>query len=293
MSSGSNVCPNCGHSERTAPFLDRPDPAQMEPDSEDEPISPLSPSTLSNAGEYKLTSADLDEEIELPLEEAVRGTPDRVSRQSDDRPEERKAKLRGKSGGKKKKTKSAAAVDSNESVIAGSKKQPSDSTRPVRRKESGSRAGGEVSPTRDRPGQQIRPEALIDVEPSLLRQLVLDDPEVLEPGLSALTDDSGTEVGRHFETEVGEIDLLARDASGGLVVVVVAPPETGRDLVPELLHRIGWVRKHLVKSVGESVRCIVLVEGLDEQIGYAAAAVADTIEFHTWRASLAIERLVV
>jgi len=89
-----------------------------------------------------------------------------------------------------------------------------------------------------------------------------------------------------FETPVGAIDLLARDLRGGFVVLMVLEPEDMDDLVPGLLRRMGWVRKHLC-TAGESVRAIAIVSELPESALYAAAGLADgTLRFVGYRVSL-------
>jgi len=91
---------------------------------------------------------------------------------------------------------------------------------------------------------------------------------------------------------VGEIDLLARDAAGGFVVVMIAERGQGEDSIAEVLQRIGWVRKHLAKGT-ERVRGILLMDQPPESLSYAAAAVADTIAFKTYRMSLCFEDLQI
>ena len=125
-----------------------------------------------------------------------------------------------------------------------------------------------------------------------LRTLLAEQPEALEPGLSTLRDDEGTAIGSGYESGVGEIDLLAENAQGELVVVMISEQNEGEELIAEVLRRIGWVRKH----VGEDerrVRGIVLCEGAPESLGYAAAAVADTICFKTYRVALTFEDLAI
>ncbi len=118
--------------------------------------------------------------------------------------------------------------------------------------------------------------------PAELRELLARQPEMLEPGLSIVTDKGGKPVGAGLSTAVGVIDLLARDASGALVVVMVAEPGQGEELVGETLQRIGWVRKNLGKGM-QRVRGIVLVEEAPEDLSYAAAAVAETILFKAYQ----------
>jgi hypothetical protein len=127
-------------------------------------------------------------------------------------------------------------------------------------------------------------------DPVGLRAMLADQPDLLEPGLSVYANEKGTPLGAGYTSAVGEIDLLARDSDGGLVVVLVAEPHEGEELISGALQRIGWVRKHLSK--GESrVRAIVLVDRPRDDIAYAAAAVADTVKFKTYRVALRFDDL--
>lgn len=139
---------------------------------------------------------------------------------------------------------------------------------------------------------QKKPEAstpAFTLDPPGLRKLLARQPDLLEPGLRLVADKKGKPIGAGLSTAVGEIDLLARDGSGGFVVVVIAGRgQQGEKLVAETLQRIGWVRKHLGKGK-ERVRGIVLMEQVPEDLGYASAAVADTVVIKTYRVGLAIE----
>lgn len=118
-----------------------------------------------------------------------------------------------------------------------------------------------------------------------LRKMLARQPELLEPGLSILADEKGRPVGSGYATEVGTIDLLARDATGGLVVVTVAEAGQGEEIVAEMLQRIGWARKNLGKGK-KKVRGIVVMEQVPKNLSYEAAAVADTIAFKTYWVAL-------
>jgi hypothetical protein len=125
--------------------------------------------------------------------------------------------------------------------------------------------------------------------PASLRSMLADQPELLEPGLRVYRDEGGAPVGVDYATGVGAIDLLATDGRGNLVAVVVS--EKGRaeeELVAEVLQRIGWLRKHLCDA-RQQVRAIVLVEEPPASLPYAAAAVADTVCFKTFRVALVFE----
>lgn len=132
------------------------------------------------------------------------------------------------------------------------------------------------------------PLPVFSLDAAGLRKLLSRQPEILEPGLSVLTDDKGKPIGAGFSTGVGSIDLLARDGNGILVVVSVGERGQGEELVSETLQRIGWVRKHLGKGK-QKVRGIVLVEQAPANLSYTASAVAGTIAFKTFRVALTFE----
>ena len=138
--------------------------------------------------------------------------------------------------------------------------------------------------------RKASPPAMITPDTASVREMLAGRPELLEPGLRVHSDAQGKPVGVDFSTEVGEIELLARDGSGSYVVVMVAAPGQGEDYIAEVLERMGWVRKHLATG-SEKVRGILLMDQPPESLSYAAAAVADTVTFKTYRMSLIFEDL--
>src|SRR5262245_24679848 len=126
-------------------------------------------------------------------------------------------------------------------------------------------------------------------DPQQVRNLLAEDPGLLEPGL-VLVRDANSPRGVDYPTDVGTIDLLARDAAGVLVVVTVAKGGSGSDLVAEILQRIGWVRKHVAKT-REGVRGLVVMDEAPASLSYAAAAVADTVGFRIYRLKLSFEKV--
>jgi hypothetical protein len=125
-------------------------------------------------------------------------------------------------------------------------------------------------------------------DPQQVREMLADDPALLEKGLVLC--DAGSSGGVDHPTDVGSIDILARDAGGGLVVVMVAKGDSGSDIVAEILQRMGWVRKHLAKA-RQGVRGVVLMQEAPENLSYAAAAVADTVSFRTYRIKLSFDEV--
>ena len=125
-----------------------------------------------------------------------------------------------------------------------------------------------------------------------VRALVGQQPGLLEKGLGTYSDEDGKPVGVDFQTPVGEIDLLARDRSGAFVVVLVPAQAEAGAIVPEILQRIGWVRKHLASARTE-VRGIVVLEQMPEAVAYAAVGVAGTVSFKSFRVALSFHDLEV
>ncbi len=86
--------------------------------------------------------------------------------------------------------------------------------------------------------------------------------------------------------------LLATSEAGELVVVMISEEQDGEELIAEVLQRIGWVRKHVCDEENR-VRGIVLCEQAPESLSYTAAAVADTVQFKTYRVALSFEDLEI
>jgi hypothetical protein len=149
--------------------------------------------------------------------------------------------------------------------------------------------GPEVEETRAKPAREA-PEAnppVFALDPAGLRKLLAKQPDILEPGLTVVTD-KGKPVGVGYASGVGVIDLLAKDPHGVFVVVKVAERGQGEELVAATLQRIGWVRKHLGKNK-DKVRGIILVEQAPENLSYTASAMAGTILFKTYRVAVTFE----
>jgi hypothetical protein len=128
--------------------------------------------------------------------------------------------------------------------------------------------------------------ASLTLQPAEVRALVAAAPELIEPGLRVY------EEGGSFPTDVGVIDLLAQDDAGGLVVAMVAEGEPDKELVLDLLQRIGFVRTQVAKS-GQEVRGLLLVERLSESTRYTIAALGGTLSIKSWRVALTFEDLPI
>jgi hypothetical protein len=256
---GGRICPHCGHAHPRSEFIGQS--SRSSSGSVRDPGSSASRLSPSNA----TYEPEPEEEVELPLEDAMAIGKDR-STSARPRPA-------GGGDGASRRPPSSSGID----PAARRREKPSPPARkPAPRKSSGDGSASVPMP--------------LDAE--ALRHLIGEQPGLLESGLRVLGEEGRKRVGIGYGTEVGEIDLLARSDSGDWVVVMVADADAGPSLVSDVLHRVGWVRKHLCEE-GDAVRAIVLLERMDEALGYAATAVADTIDFRTWRVSIEFERVEV
>jgi hypothetical protein len=144
-------------------------------------------------------------------------------------------------------------------------------------------------------GRRLEPEpgpAVFHLTAAQVRTLVAEQPTLLEPELAIYKDPRSGAVGVDLRTPVGSIDLLARGGDGSFVVVAVPDPRDVETLMPEMLARIGYVRKHFATE-RNPVRGIVVIEEIPEELAYAAAGVAQTIAFKAYRVALTFHPLVM
>jgi hypothetical protein len=87
-----------------------------------------------------------------------------------------------------------------------------------------------------------------------------------------------------YSTDLGPIDILARDKSNHDWVVIELKKGKSSDVVlGQLLRYMGWVKKH--KAAGdENVRGIVITSAPDDRIKYAMS-VSPGVSFYTYRVS--------
>jgi len=266
--SRSSSCPNCGqHAGSGESFIDDPGESGVQSAAPGEEL--MQPSLLSEKedGDVEVDlDMDIDVEVEVDDDEEELSLDDAVVSPAPKRTDARR-KAASKPARKVAKAKPSASKKAASSVAG-------------------------VRSKRSAPPAELPPTTAVLPDPGTVRAILAQQPELIEPGLEVLTDDNGQEIGVQHATDVGVIDLLARDESGALVAVMVADPEAGADVVGESLHRLGWIRKHLAKN-GEDVRGVVLTERLDEDAAYAAAAVSGTLRFKSYALSLSLSDLDV
>jgi hypothetical protein len=92
------------------------------------------------------------------------------------------------------------------------------------------------------------------------------------------------EAATQYATDVGEIDILARDkATHDWVVIELKKGGSSDAVVGQLLRYMGWVKKHKAGH-GESVRGIIITSAPDDKIKYAML-VSQQISLYTYKVS--------
>lgn len=92
-------------------------------------------------------------------------------------------------------------------------------------------------------------------------------------------------VGRQVRTDVGVIDLLAKEKeTGNFVVIELKRHTVGDEVIGQITRYMGWVKEHMAQ--GAPVRGIILAMGATERLLYALKSIQDVslyeyhIEFH-------------
>lgn len=82
-----------------------------------------------------------------------------------------------------------------------------------------------------------------------------------------LYEDEDGKDGRQYPTDVGIVDLLCRDKTGGFVVIELKKGQVSDKVVGQVLRYVGWVKEKVAQN--ESVRGIILSHEHDQKLEYA------------------------
>jgi len=93
--------------------------------------------------------------------------------------------------------------------------------------------------------------------------------------LDLYEEEDGT-IGEQYTTEVGIIDILARDKKGNFVVIELKRGASNQSVIGQILSYIGWVSENLATN-GQKVRGIVIVSEGNKALLAAQRQVADKV----------------
>ena len=123
------------------------------------------------------------------------------------------------------------------------------------------------------------------VESSLSLERDLEDQigsplDVLEPGL--------TLVSRQESSDVGRLDLLARDAEGRTVIIELKAGEARDSSIGQIARYIGWY----ADKEGKPPRAMLVASGFAEPVRWAAKAIPG-LKLVTYRVQFAFQEATV
>ena len=116
-----------------------------------------------------------------------------------------------------------------------------------------------------------------------LEEYVMKNWDIVDFGerLSIYREDDGTP-GQQYVTEVGIIDILAKDTEGNFVVIELKRAESKYHVLGQILNYMTWVSENLA-SEGERVRGIIVVGRADKTLRSAVRQVDDRVLLKEYR----------
>jgi len=92
--------------------------------------------------------------------------------------------------------------------------------------------------------------------------------------LKLYVDETGRD-GKEFQTQVGNIDILATDEKGNFIVFELKLSRGPDKALGQLLRYMGWIKKNLAKD--KSVKGVIVASKMDNKIKYAVTMTPDVI----------------
>ena len=102
--------------------------------------------------------------------------------------------------------------------------------------------------------------------------------------LTLFHDEDGTP-GQQYTTDVGIIDILAKDDHDNFVVIELKRAEAGYKVVGQVLNYMGWVKEKLAQK-DQSVRGLIIVGKADNTLRSALIPVSDKIALKEYRVKM-------
>ena len=83
--------------------------------------------------------------------------------------------------------------------------------------------------------------------------------------------EEGELLSQQYKTDIGSIDILAKEKNtGGYVVIELKRDQTSDDTVGQVARYMGWVRRHMKT---ENVKGVIIAGNYDKKLEYALDAI--------------------
>jgi RecB family endonuclease NucS len=117
----------------------------------------------------------------------------------------------------------------------------------------------------------------VTVEDILARNM-----DLIEPGMTLIQ--------RQLETEVGRIDLFARDRNGTFTIIELKKGKTDDDVFGQLSRYLGWCKK--TKARSGNVRGIIIAKQIGRKLWAAADGHETPVEFLEYDLKMSLEKAI-
>lgn len=129
---------------------------------------------------------------------------------------------------------------------------------------------GEISEGID---EEIKEQPEFVLEKYLEDFIVANFSKIFKGKLKLYEDEEGN--GQQYPTEIGNIDILARElATNSYVVIELKKGRESDKVVGQILRYMGWVKGNLSK--GETVKGMIILKDKDERLEYSLKAIPNT-----------------
>lgn len=105
--------------------------------------------------------------------------------------------------------------------------------------------------------------------------------------LELYVEEDGT-TGQQYTTDVGIIDILAKDATGNFVVIELKRAKSGYKVVGQILNYIGWVQDKLALD-GQQVRGLIVVGKADKTLLSSLKPISDKVKLKEYRVTMQLK----
>ncbi|MGD0918461.1 MAG: PDDEXK nuclease domain-containing protein [Thermodesulfobacteriota bacterium] len=112
--------------------------------------------------------------------------------------------------------------------------------------------------------------------------IVTNFKKIFENDLELYIDPEGN-IGRQFQTEIGNIDVLAKQpSSNSFVVIELKKGRESDKVVGQILRYMGWVKDNLCQE-GEDVKGLIITNEKDERLKYAVRPIQSLISLKYYK----------
>ncbi len=132
--------------------------------------------------------------------------------------------------------------------------------------------GTPIDPGTDEPDSPVQQASSEFAYERDLQSYLAKNLELIEPGLKLWEDEDSSINGIEFDAGGRRIDILAVDASGGLVVIELKVSKGYDRVVGQLLRYVAWIKKHHAEE-GQPVRGVIISREISDDLRLATGLV--------------------